>query len=93
MSVIPTTPTGFASRELPSATRRRVGPTLDESTFRRCVLDHLLYTCAKDAADATTVDFYRAMAHTIRDRLVQRWIATQRTYANQDVKKAHYLSS
>jgi starch phosphorylase len=93
MSVIPTTTTGFASRELPSATRRRVGPTLDESTFRRCVLDHLLYTCAKDPADATTVDFYRAMAHTIRDRLVQRWIATQRTYANQDVKKAHYLSS
>jgi starch phosphorylase len=83
----------FAARELTTAVRRRVGPTLDEATFRRCVLDHLLYTCAKDPSDATTVDFYRAMAHTIRDRLVQRWIATQRTYATEDVKKAHYLSS
>jgi glycogen phosphorylase len=93
MSVSPTTASSVASREPASPTRRRLGPTLDETTFKRRVLDHLLYTCAKDPSDATTVDFYRAMAHTIRDRLVQRWIATQRTYASQDVKKAHYLSS
>jgi glycogen phosphorylase len=71
----------------------RFAPTLDATTFKRCVLEHLLYTCAKDVRDATTVDFYRAMAHTVRDRLVQRWIATQRTYLEKDVKRAHYLSS
>jgi starch phosphorylase len=71
----------------------RVEPPLDVGSFKRCVLEHLLYTCAKDARDATAVDFYRAMAHTVRDRLVQRWIATQRTYLEKDVKRAHYLSS
>ena len=93
MSVSPSTTSPVASRDPASPPLRRVGPTLDETTFKRRVLDHLLYTCAKDPSDATTVDFYRAMAHTIRDRLVQRWMATQRTYASQDVKKAHYLSS
>ena len=33
------------------------------------------------------------IAHTVRDRLVQRWLATQRTYFEQDVKRACYLSS
>jgi starch phosphorylase len=93
MSLSPSTASPVASRDPASTVRRRLGPSLDETTFKRRVLDHLLYTCAKDPSDATTVDFYRAMAHTIRDRLVQRWIATQRTYASQDVKKAHYLSS
>jgi starch phosphorylase len=77
----------------PEIPNRLGEPTLDAVTFKRCVLDHLLYTCAKDVRDATAVDFYRAMAHTVRDRLVQRWIATQRTYLEQDVKRAHYLSS
>lgn len=93
MSVSPTTVTPVVPRDTVAPNRRQVGATLDEATFKRRVLDHLLYTCAKDPSDATTVDFYRAMAHTIRDRLVQRWIATQRAYAQQDVKKAHYLSS
>ena len=86
-------PSQAPSETVTSTGRRRLVPSLDEAAFRRCVLDHLLYTCAKDVSDATTVDFYRAMAHTIRDRLVQRWIATQRMYVEQDVKKAHYLSS
>ena len=68
-------------------------PGLDAATFKRAVLDHLLYTCAKEPRDATSVDFYRAMAHTVRDRLVQRWIATQRTYHDTDAKRTHYLSS
>ena len=77
----------------PPAPDRRMDPPLDAATFKRAVLEHLLYTCAKDSRDATAVDYYRAMAHTVRDRLVQRWIATQRTYLEQDVKRAHYLSS
>ena len=76
-----------------SVASRRPPATLDAATFKRCVLEHLLYTCAKEVREATAVDFYRAMAHTVRDRLVQRWIATQRTYLEHDVKRAHYLSS
>jgi starch phosphorylase len=73
----------------PAETPARVDPVV----FRQAVVDHLLYTCVKDMRDASAVDLYRAMAHAVRDRLVQRWLATQRTYAAQDVKRAYYLSS
>jgi len=48
------------------------------TTVERAVLDHLFYTCSKDLRSATLLDIYRAVAHATRDRLVQRWIQTQR---------------
>src|SRR6185295_12157702 len=66
---------------------------MDPATFKRTVLDHLLYTCARDLSDASPRDLYQALAHTVRDRLVHRWLATQRTYDERDVKRAYYLSS
>ncbi len=57
------------------------------------MVEHLLYTCVKEPGDAGPVDLYRAMAHAVRDRLVQRWLATQRTYEERDVKRVYYLSS
>jgi starch phosphorylase len=69
----------------------RVG--MDPSIFKRSVLDHVLYTCARELREASAADFYQALAHTVRDRLVHRWLATQRTYQERDVKRIHYLSS
>ena len=66
---------------------------MDPATFKRTVLDHLLYTCARELTAATPRDLYLALAHTVRDRLVHRWLATQRTYEEKDVKRAYYLSS
>src|SRR4051812_11079081 len=78
-----------ASMSPPGQSSSRVDPAV----FRQSVVDHLLYTCMKDMRDANAVDLYRAMAHAVRDRLVQRWLATQRTYTEKDVKRAFYLSS
>jgi starch phosphorylase len=69
----------------------RVG--MDPRGFKRSVLDHLLFTCARDLRDASARDLYRAMAHAVRDRLVHRWLATQRTYDERDVKRVYYFSS
>ncbi len=69
----------------------RVG--MDPGTFKRSVLDHLLYTCARELREASVRDLYQALAHTVRDRLVHRWLATQRTYQERDVKRVYYLSS
>ena len=66
---------------------------MDTRSFKRSVLDHLLFTCARAPRDASAHDLYRAMAHAVRDRLVYQWLATQRTYDDQDVKRAYYLSS
>ena len=59
--------------------------------LRPAVLEHLIHTCAKELRDASDLDLYQAMAHSVRDRLVHRWLATQRTYLHHDVKRAYYL--
>ncbi len=62
-------------------------------TLERAVFDHLAYTCSKDERSATALDVLRAVSHAARDRLVHRWIQTQRTYYEQDVKRVYYLSA
>lgn len=62
--------------------------------LRRALIDHLLYTCTKDVRDASPFDFYRALSHVVRDRLVHRWLATRNSYlADGGVKVVCYLSS
>ncbi|MEO8661706.1 MAG: glycogen/starch/alpha-glucan phosphorylase [Bryobacteraceae bacterium] len=53
---------------------------------------HLRRTLAKDRYTATDRDRYFALALTVRDRLIERWIATQQTHHHQNVKRIYYLS-
>ncbi len=62
-------------------------------TLRRAVLDHLYYTQIKDMPSATLGDVYQSISHAVRDRLVRRWIRTQRTYYEKDAKRVYYLSA
>jgi starch phosphorylase len=54
--------------------------------------NHLKYTLAKDHFSATERDRYYALALTVRDRLIERWIATSQQYYSNDVKRVYYLS-
>jgi starch phosphorylase len=53
---------------------------------------HLRRTLAKDRYTATQRDRYYAIALAVRDRLVERWIATQQTHHKRNVKRIYYLS-
>ncbi|RWS05288.1 Glycogen phosphorylase-like protein [Dinothrombium tinctorium] len=53
---------------------------------------HLHYTLVKDRNVATSRDYYQALAHTVRDHLVSRWIRTQQRYYMKDPKRIYYLS-
>jgi glycogen phosphorylase len=53
---------------------------------------HLRRTLAKDRYTATDRDRYYALALTVRDRLIERWIATQQTHHKRNVKRIYYLS-
>ena len=78
------------TRNLSTASRRA---SLQADDFQAAVIDHLIHTCAKQPRDASALDLYHAMSHTVRDRLVHRWLATQQTHLDQDVKRACYFSS
>src|SRR5262245_22114981 len=54
--------------------------------------EQLHYTLAKDRYAATDRDRYHALALAIRDRLIERWIATQQTHHKNKVKRIYYLS-
>lgn len=47
---------------------------------------HVHYTLVKDRNVATPRDYYFALAHTVRDHLVSRWIRTQQYYYDKDPK-------
>ncbi|KAJ3658068.1 hypothetical protein Zmor_009834 [Zophobas morio] len=59
-----------------------------KKTFNR----HLHYTLVKDRNVATARDYYIALAHTVKDHLVSRWIRTQQHYYEKDPKRVYYLS-
>jgi len=74
----------------PSATVDQV-----ESAAHELLADfehHLLRTLAKDRYTATPRDRYQAIALAVRDRLVERWIATQQAHHKRNVKRIYYLS-
>ena len=53
---------------------------------------HLRYTLARDRYTATDRDRYYALARAVRDRVTERWMATQQTHHKQNVKRVYYLS-
>jgi glycogen phosphorylase len=52
----------------------------------------MMYAVAKDEHTAAAYDIFYALALAVRDRLVERWFATQRTYYREDVKRVYYVS-
>jgi glycogen phosphorylase len=62
-------------------------------TLRRAFADNLYYVQGKFPKVATTVDYYMALAYTVRDRLLERWLNTIQTYVKKDVRVVCYLSA
>ncbi|GAC1432824.1 MAG: glycogen/starch/alpha-glucan phosphorylase [Thermoanaerobaculia bacterium] len=52
----------------------------------------MMYSVARDGYNATDFDAFQALAFAVRDRLMERWFATQDTYYKADVKRVYYLS-
>ena len=55
-------------------------------------LNHLEYSLGKDTTTVKDWDVYYALALSLRDRLIERWLRTQYEYRKQDVKRVYYLS-
>ena len=66
---------------------------LAPESLRRAVLENLACLQARSPETATAHDWYMALAYSVRDRLLSRWIATTRAIALPDVKLACYLSA
>jgi glycogen phosphorylase len=65
---------------------------LDEAGIVEAFARHMMYTVAKDEHTACDFDVFRALAHAVRDRLMERWFRTQSAYYRADAKRTYYLS-
>jgi starch phosphorylase len=65
---------------------------LDEESIVRTLAQHMMYSVAKDEHTATDYDIYKALAYSVRDRLMERWFRTQSAYYHADTKRVYYLS-
>ncbi|MEB3292597.1 MAG: glycogen/starch/alpha-glucan phosphorylase [Synechococcales bacterium] len=65
----------------------------DSKTIKRAFLDNLFYIQAKFPKIATLNDYYMALAYTVRDRLLNRWLNTTQTYFEQTPRHVAYLSA
>ncbi len=61
--------------------------------LQRAVVDNLARMQARFRDVATPHDWYMALAYTVRDILLARWVETARTHAGHEVKVACYLSA
>ncbi|HLO48114.1 MAG TPA: glycogen/starch/alpha-glucan phosphorylase [Kamptonema sp.] len=69
----------------------RTGMSIE--TLKRAFADNLYYIQGKNEFLATPYDYYMALAFTVRDRLLHRWINTTTAYIKKDVKEVYYLSA
>ncbi len=53
---------------------------------------HVMFDQVIPAAQTTAREKYEAIAHSVRDVLSQRWLKTQQTYQQRNVKRVYYLS-
>ncbi len=60
--------------------------------IKELTLFHLKYERGKDWRSATDFDLLMSFSAAIRDICVDRFIATQRAYVDQDAKRVYYLS-
>ena len=67
-------------------------PTLDAESIRRSLYNRLVYTIGKDPITATDRDWFHAAAAVVRERLIERWMETMRSYYVEDRKRVYYLS-
>jgi starch phosphorylase len=83
------------SKSRQSITELSTGGRSGTSTegLRRTFREHLFYTQGRFPAGATTNDLYMALAYTVRDQLLHRWIKTVEQLGREDIKIVGYLSA
>ena len=74
----------------PDFTHKKFG--FDVESLKQSLSNCLIYSVGKDSITATDRDRFFAAAYVVRDRLIDRWMETMRSYYNNDVKRVYYFS-
>jgi glycogen phosphorylase len=61
-------------------------------TLREAILNHVQYTLVRPTKGLQPVDYLTPLSLAIRDRIVDRMLATESKFHHKDVKRLYYLS-
>ena len=65
----------------------------DIEAWKRAFRENLFYVLGRFPATASANDNYLALAYSVRDRLLERWVKTSETYYGKKVRTVCYLSA
>jgi starch phosphorylase len=84
-------------QEQPSALQNQIieddRTSLTVPALKRAILDNLFYVVGKRREVATDMDHFLALAYTVRDRILARWLTTKGDYYKHNVRTVYYLSA
>lgn len=78
---------GVVERKLPGMEDKSEVEKIKEN-----IVHHLLSFQGRDPERSGAEDVYRALAYTMRDLMVEKWIATQKKFYTEKKKRVYYLS-
>ena len=83
--------TSMPVKNLPITKIKRDGVGVED--WKQAFLWNLYYVLGRFPETATMNDKYLALAHSVRERLLDRWVKTSETYYRKKVRTACYLSA
>lgn len=67
-------------------------PAFSKKDFKNKIYDYTRMVSGKEIEEASQVEVFQAVAFTIKDIILDEWIATHKKYEKDDVRMLYYLS-
>ncbi len=64
----------------------------DTNSIKENIIHHLMSFQGRDPERSGATDIYKALAYTLRDIMVEKWIKTQKNFYAKKKKRVYYLS-
>ena len=69
-----------------------MGVKFDKDEFKKGVADNLKVLYRKTVDEADKQQIFQAVSYSVKDMIMDRWLATQKTYEKEDVRTVVYMS-
>ena len=66
--------------------------TFDKTEFKKNIIEYVKNNYRRNIEEATNQQIFQAVAYAVKDVIIDKWIATHKTYVVFDVKTVYYLS-
>ena len=64
----------------------------DKEAFKKSVKNNVRTLYRKTLSEATEQEVFQAVSYTVKDVIIDQWLATQQTFDREDPKMVYYMS-